>query len=434
MKPVPSIKMSLWQKLQLLKKSNFDFLTSVYSHAGDISQIRAGLQRIIFINHPEYAKQVLQTNLSNYPKDNFYQLAEQIIGQNILTTNDPVFWGEHRKIMAGLFQPQSVLGMSDDIIDVVEEYSRTIEVGKPLCINTMATTLTLKIITRLLFSQSISDEEITKLADLMSYFGDLLIKKRRPFALPIIPKLSRSFCKAHAELKQLIKTIIKSERCDSKPDLLTKLNQHQCPHTGAKLNEEELFSEAALMLFAGHETTANALIWMLITLSKYPIIRSNLQAEIQSVLQDRTLEVSDLERMPLVRAVVMEVLRLFPSFPAVPRYSLGEDVINGYKIPAKSMIVINIAMIHRHPDFWLNPEGFDPQRFINPKTNHKYAFLPFINGPRVCIGNNLALLELQIMTVLLLRKFTFNLMPGQDVSSDYIISLRTQKEVYAQVL
>jgi len=425
--------MSLRQKITKLKQSNFDFLTGIYTHSGDLCQMNVGFKKIIIINHPEYAKHVLQTNLANYPKDNFYQLTEQIIGKNILTTNDIDFWSTHRKMMAGVFQPDSVQGMSSDIIDEVEKSIRSIEKNKPLCINRMATRLTLHVITRLLFSMAISDKQIEKLDELLNYFSNLLIKKRRPFSFPIIPLLNPSFRKSHAEFKRLIHDIIQAGGNSYSDDFLARLKSYQCPVTSKSLTNDELFSESALMLFAGHETTANALTWLIITLSKYPSIRQCLQEEIRNVLQDKPLDVADLEKMPLLRAVVMEVLRLFPSFPAVPRYSLKDDEIDGYHIPANAMVVINIAMIQRHPGFWSNPEGFMPERFINQKAQHKYAFLPFINGPRVCIGNSLALLELQIMTVLLLQRFTLNLLPGEDVSTNFIISLRTKKDVYAQV-
>lgn len=319
-KKVPYLGMSLKQKLKQLKKNNFDFLISLHSLSGDISQIKVGFQRIVFINHPEYARHILHTHMLNYPKDNFYQLAEQIIGQNILTTNDMVYWGEHRKIIAGLFQPQSVLEMSDDVIAVINEVINSIKIGQNLCLNSLSTSLTLKIITRLLFSTAISEQKINQLSELLTYFGDLLIKKRQPLTLSLPIRLNRNFHRAHKELKLLIKTIIKTERRGIKSDLITLLSKHQCPHTQATLTEEELFSEAALMLFAGHETTANALNWLFISLSKYPDLRKNLQREIDSVLQNKMFEVSDLAQMPLVQALVMEVLRLFPSFPAVPRY------------------------------------------------------------------------------------------------------------------
>lgn len=433
-KKVPYLEMSLRQKLKQLKKNNFDLLTSLHTLSGDITQLKVGFQSIFFINHPEYARHILHTHLLNYPKDNFYQLAEHIIGQNILTTNDMAYWGERRKMVAGLFQPQSVSEMGSDIIAVIQEEIRSIKIGQNLCLNSLTTSLTLKVITQLLFSNAISEQEINQLSRLLTYFGDLLIKKRQPLSLSLPIHLSRNFHKAHRELKTLIKTIIQTERNSMKPDLIALLSKHRCPYTQAKLTEEELFSEAALMLFAGHETTANALNWLFITLSKYPELRTNLRKEIRSVLKNKILEINDLEQMPLVKALVMEVLRLFPSFPAVPRYCLNDDVIDGYLIPARSMIIVNIAMIHRHPEFWSNPEGFDPYRFIDHKLKHKYAFLPFINGPRVCIGNNLALLELQLMTVLFLQQFDFNLIAGQDVTSNYIISLRTQKDILMNVI
>lgn len=433
MKPIPKIRMSFKQKLKLLNQSNLNFLTSLHTHSGDICQIKAGMQNVIIINHPEYAKHILHTNMINYPKDNFYQLAEQIIGQNILTTNDMDFWSKHRKMMAGLFQPQSVQGMGKEIIEEVERFINTISKTKPLCINIMTTKLTLHVITRLLFSKAITNNQIEQLADLMNYFSNLLIKKRRPFSLPIIPLLNPAFRNSHATFKRLIQSIIQVDDQSNRDDLLTRLNDYRCPITNKPLSDDELFSESALMLFAGHETTANALTWLFITLSKYPAIRQQIQDEIHFVLKNKTLEVEDLEKMPLLQAVIMEVLRLFPSFPAVPRYSLHDDELDGYTIPAQSMIVVNIAMIQRHPEFWSNPEGFMPERFLNKKLEHKYAFLPFINGPRVCIGSNLALLELQIITAMMLQKFTFDLLPGEDISSHFIISLRTKQDVYVRV-
>ncbi len=130
--------------------------------------------------------------------------------------------------------------------------------------------------------------------------------------------------------------------------------------------------------------------------------------------------------MPLVRAVFEETMRLYPPAWGQPRESIHADEINGFPIPAKSIVSVNQYITHRHPDFWDDPEKFKPERFLpgHAENRHKFAYFPFGGGPRICIGNTFAMLEGPLALATILQRFRFELVPGQTIIPDPTFTLR----------
>jgi cytochrome P450 len=179
-------------------------------------------------------------------------------------------------------------------------------------------------------------------------------------------------------------------------------------------------------LMAGHETTAVSLSWTWYLLSKHPDVAKRLGGELAQVLAGRTPKFDDLPNLRYARMVVEESMRLYPPVWGAMRTVVKDSEIGGYYVPAKSTIVLTQWVTHRHPAFWDNPEGFDPERFTpeNVAKRPKHAYFPFLAGPHQCIGNDFALMEATLVLAMIAQNFRLDLLPGRPVEPKPLLTLR----------
>lgn len=196
--------------------------------------------------------------------------------------------------------------------------------------------------------------------------------------------------------------------------------------TGEVMDDRQLRDEVMTIFLAGHETTANALSWTFYLLSLHPDIERRMHAEVVEVLGDRTPTVDDLPRLSYTRQVLDESMRLYPPAWLISRSPIQDDEIGGYTIPAGETILISPYTMHRNPAYWDNPEGFDPERFTPEKqaARPRFAYFPFGGGPRICIGNNFALMESQLILAMISQRYRLHLVSGHPVAPQTMITLR----------
>jgi cytochrome P450 len=213
--------------------------------------------------------------------------------------------------------------------------------------------------------------------------------------------------------------------------MLDRLLAAQDEQSGAGMSDQQLKDEVITLLTAGHETAGAALSWAWYLLATHPDVQEALHDEAHAHLQGRMPAVEDLASMPLATAVFEETMRLYPPAWGVPREAIADDEIEGYPLPAKSTLVVSQYMAHRHPDFWPQPERFDPRRFLPGagEGRPKFAFFPFGGGPRVCVGNHFAMLEGPLVLAALAQRFHFTLVPGHPVVPDPTFTLRPKHGV-----
>jgi len=194
------------------------------------------------------------------------------------------------------------------------------------------------------------------------------------------------------------------------------------------MSDEIVVSESMQLLVAGHETSSNALSWTLYLLSRHPDCVERVRDEFDSVLGDRPLGFSDVSKFEFTTQVINEALRLYPPFWMVDRMALADDRAGDLNIPAGSTIVVFIYGTHHSPRYWDNPESFDPERFnkTNERLHTPFAHLPFGAGPRGCIGGNYAMLQMLMILSVLLRKYDFQLVPGQTIEPRPMVILRPE--------
>ena len=220
------------------------------------------------------------------------------------------------------------------------------------------------------------------------------------------------FRRAKRRLDEIVYRLI-AERRDgpAKDDLLAFLLKARDEATGGGMTEAQLHNETITLLLAGHETTANALSWTWYLLARNPRWRQCAYDEVSGLLGQRAVTPDELSRLDLVTRAFQEALRLYPPIWIMERRVLEDDVIGGYHIPAGSSVEISPYVTHRHPDFWENPEDFDPDRFTLQRSASRpqYAYLPFGGGQRLCIGSHLAMLEARIILSRVLQRFRLEL-------------------------
>lgn len=195
--------------------------------------------------------------------------------------------------------------------------------------------------------------------------------------------------------------------------------------TGVGLSDGQIRDEALNLIFAGHDTVANALTWTFYLLARHPEVGERLSTEVAAELGGRAPTVEDLARLPYSRMILDEALRLYPPVPADIRRSISADTICGYHIPARANVTVGIYAVHRHPDYWPEPDAFDPERFkpTAVASRHRYAYLPFFAGQHLCMGKEFALLEAQLVLIMVAQRYRLSLAPGQVVEAHLGLTL-----------
>ena len=204
---------------------------------------------------------------------------------------------------------------------------------------------------------------------------------------------------------------------------------------GQSMDRKQLRDEVLITFFAGHETTANLLTWTWVMLSKNPLVREKLHAELERVLNGRTPTLEDVPNLTYTRMVLDEALRLYSPVAIMARDPLADDEIGGFHIPAGSLVTITPYITHRHPEFWHNPEAFDPERFTPAEVakRPRYAYYPFGAGPRICLGQHFALLEAVLALATVAHRFELQLVPGLGIQAEFVGTMRPNRSVLMEV-
>ncbi len=406
---------------------------------GDIVRFGRGLYSICFVAHPDYVKQVLQDNLGNYPKKNrFNDMLKPLAGEGLLTS-DGEAWRQRRRLSQPAFHRERLAGFATDMTEATQamlaRWAPLAERGQAFDVSQEMRRVTLSIVGRALFSANIGADSDEMGQALTIIFEHINHRFRHLLSWPesVPTPRNRRFHTAIATIDRLsYRLIAEHRRADTDSgDLLSMLIAVRDEETGQGLNDRQLRDEVGTFLAAGHETTAVTLSWVWYLLSKHPHIERQVHAELDEVLGGRTPTVEDLPRLSHTRMVIQETLRLYPPAWALSRGIADSDDIDGYPIPAGALMVLSPYVTHRHPAFWDNPEGFEPERFTPEQVAERprYAYFPFGGGPRQCIGNEFALMETQLIIAMVVQRYRLQLVPGQHIEPDPIATLRPSSGV-----
>ena len=416
-----------------LRRDPLGYVAALARDFGDIVLLRLGHIRVYLLFHPDHIRHILQENHTNYVKGPIIARTKVLIGEGLFTSEGD-FWRRQRRLAQPAFHRARIAGFVDTMVRATSErlagWERHAARGEPFDVAAEMSELTLRVVGRTLFGGDLSGQAAAvgrALHDALEFTADRSMRYLAlPLALPI--RRHRVFRRARAELDRVVYDVIDARRRNGvrDDDLLGMLMSARDEETGEGMTPRQLRDEVMTFFLAGHETTAVALAWTWYLLAGHPEVASRLRDEIAGVLADRPPTLEDMPRLPLVRQVVEEDMRLYPPVWGIGRQALRDDTIGGYAIPAGSVVNASPYVTHRHPAFWPDPERFDPERFAPEVASRRprFAYFPFSGGPRLCIGETFALVEAQIVVAMVMQRYRLGLLPGHVVVPQVHLTLR----------
>lgn len=403
---------------------------------GDATAVQLGPVLLHVFNHPDQAQHILQSNQKNYIKDRLVTAPVEIFSGRTMFTSDGDSWLQKRRLMSPAFHRRRLANfgaISSSAADRILKrwqnekettYDIQIEMGR----------LTLEVVGLALFSVDLADEA-SELGEAFKEGNDYIIYRIDvPFAPPIwFPtRRNKRFVTAKTKIDDFLYDLIESRSVEGanegKDDLLAMIMEARDEETGEGMPKSQIRNELVSLFSAGHDTTASTLMWTLYLLSQHPEVEAKLQEEVDHVLGDRLPTFDDLQALTYTRQVIDESLRLYPAAWALSRTAVSDDNVGGWHVAAGKQVTISVAAMHRHPDFWEDPDQFKPERFEPDqiKNRHKFAYIPFGGGPRMCIGNTFALTEATLILATLIRRVQFRLVPGHPVETKTVVGLHAK--------
>ena len=411
--------------LPAVRRDPIGVLLGAFREYGDVVRFRFGPITAHLVSSPAGVNHVLAENNKNYGKQTRgYDALRYLLGNGLLTSEGE-FWKRQRRIAQPAFHRQRIAGFAQAMVRAAEDCAAKLPKGEVVDVHNAMMRLTLRIVGETLLGYDPSgdaDDVGDALAHLLAIVNERTTRVLF-FKNPTLPTPeNRRMWRAAGTLEKIVLRIIAERRKSRGDDLLSMLMEARDADTGEAMTDKQLRDEAMTIFLAGHETTANALSWTWLLLSRYPAALRELRAELAEVLQGRSPTVEDLPRLKFTKLVLEESMRLYPPAWIIARSASGTDEIGGYSIPAGSIVFVSPYIVHRHPRLWDDPEGFDPHRF--DREPPRGAYFPFGGGPRQCIGNGFAMMEAQLVLATLAQRVKFALVPGHPVELEPSITLR----------
>jgi cytochrome P450 len=391
-----------------------------------------GLKEAIVTIDPDIIQHVLKTNAENYQKSEIQvKRMGHFLGKGLLTTHGEAWRTQRRLIQKGFDRKQlDALSsiMQDSLGESLRDFDRQVHDG-PVDIYPQLMKITFAMVARSLFGARLKDEDIDLVSHTICTVQEFIVRQTlQPYLNPWfaasgeLRRHENMRTRADAVLLEYIK-----KRRNEPPgnDLLQTLMDARYTD-GEGMSDELILSESMQLLVAGHETSSNALSWLLYLLSSRPDCLERVRQEFDSVLAGAPLSHGDIPKFEFATQVIQEALRLYPPFWMIDRMAVADDRVGDVAIPSGSMVIVYVYGAHHAPRYWQNPENFDTERFTkaNDKLRTPFTYLPFGGGPRGCIGGNYAMLQILMILSDLLRKYDFQLTPGQTIEARPMVILR----------
>ena len=411
-----------------------EFLSGLAVEFGDVATFNIGRQPIVLLSHPDDIRDVLVTHGRRFHKGRGLERARVLLGNGLLTSEDEVHLRQ-RRLVQPAFHRARIAGYGDTMADYARQRADAWTDGAEFDVAHEMAAYTLSVVGKTLFDADIEGEahDIGEaLATAIATFN-VTVLPGSEFLLRLPIPVAIRFRRARARLDATIYEMIARRRAsgEDRGDLLSMLLlAHDTEGDGSGMSDVQLRDEAMTLLLAGHETTANALMWAWYLLAGAPEVEARFHAEIDA-LGDRALGADDLARLPYTRAVLAETMRLYPPAWILGRRALDAYHVRGHEIAPRTVVLMSQWIVHRDPRWWERATTFQPERWLpdgsaSDAARPKFSYFPFGAGTRICVGEQFAWMEGLLALATFARRWRLRLAPGHQVEPQPIVTLRAK--------
>jgi cytochrome P450 len=426
--------------LEVRKKGMIRFLEDAWRTHGDVFRVDMGMPGII-VAHPDGLERILASHRDNFIKGKTYDGARRVLGDGLLTLEGQEWRARRRMIQPG-FHRGALGDMATTMVETGRAFFDGLKARMPsggvVDMHREMVTVTLDVVVKALFGDGL--EKAAKVSyESLGAALELVSELANGVPLPpwVPTPLNRKFKRVMPELEAAVYAVIAHGRARKEPDstLLSMLLATKDADTGELLTDTDVRNEVFTLFVAGHETTALTLTWLFTLLDGQGAVVEKMREEVTRVLGGRDPGYADVPKLPYLRQIVDETLRLRGPVALNARTARNDDNIMGFKIRAGETVMPFFWGAHRHPDFWKNPNAFDPERFTveNSKDRDPWSYTPFSAGQRVCIGNTFSLVESVLLIAMMVQRFEWKLVPGQAIEPNVIATVRPSGPVNVEL-
>jgi cytochrome P450 len=442
--PTPPGPTNLVRTMLTYPKAPLAYLTDVLDTYGDVASFRLATTRVTLISHPHHIRRVLQQRSGNYDRGSMaYKMTRNLFGRGLATVEGGEEWRGMRRMMQPSFHYQRVVSMAEHMLAVIkarmERWDEAASAGEVLDTATEMRSLTLRVVARALFA--LEEGEICDrfAAAIDTVDHELGVWVRFPIVPLSVPTAGhRRYWANRTIAEEIIDYVIIQHLTDQvdRGDLLSMLIMTEDEETGERLTDEQLRDQVMIMLWAGHETSANVLTWLWYRLGMHPEVQQRVLREVDDELLGRTPTLADCSKLTYTRAVIDETQRMYPQGWLGSRRAVEEDEIGGYRVPAGTEIFFSSYHAHRHPEFWDEPDEFRPERFTAEEVakRDRAAYFPFGAGPHLCIGNQFAMSEMLLIIASTMQRYRIELESQEPVSPKPLLTLGPEQPIRVRLV
>ena len=425
---------------ELVKDPLGSFLERARTPSG-ISPLRIGRRQAYLISDAALIRRVLLENFENYDKATpAFEVIQLVLGRGILTGHGPL-WKKNRRLAQPAFHGHRVQRFGPILERISRRFADRWEGlcrrGEPVDASEDMLRITLEGVSEVLFGADISDSssEINRVFPVV--LENLAFRVTQLIRWPdwVPTHRNKEFKEALGSMNRVVDGLIQKRRqrlaeieamTPDARDLLSTLMLAQDEETGERMSDAQLRDEVMTLMIAGHETTANALTWVWYLLDQHPEEADRLHQELHQEVGDRAPTVGDLPRLKRLRMVISEALRMYPPVWTFDRRAIAADMLGTTKIAPGDLVIISPYAIQRNPAFWSDPDTFRPERFEpgQEEQKNKFLFLPFGAGPRICLGQSLAMMESLLIMATLLSRFRARRWDSSPIKPRPVVTLR----------
>jgi cytochrome P450 len=420
------------QRITALRAAPLHFLAEMWRTYGDVTRHEAEGDTVYMLFRPDLARHVLRDNFANYTKERTPDdaMLRPLLGNGLLTS-DGADWARQRRMCAPAFRRNEVEPYTTVIVRAAaglrDAWRAAGADGTAVRVDHGLSSLTLTVIAQAMLGADLAGigDGFGQAVDAVNAcVGHYVPAGHEAYDPADAVRRQVGYQRAKAVLDFMVHAMIAARRAGGGTEGATLLDTLIA--ADGELPPGELRDQVLTVVMAGHETTAKALTWTLYLLDGNRAELAAVRAEVDRVLGGRLPTAADLPLLTACQRAIEEAMRLFPPLWLISRRAVGPDAIDGYDVPAGALVCISPYVLHRDPRYWDAPEEYRPERFTPAAAAGRpsHLYLPFGGGPRICVGQHLAMVEAVLVLAVLVQELTLELVPGFPVEPEALVTLR----------